>query len=223
MLSRRAGFTLIELLIVIGIILLLAGLLFPVFMSARAAGQRAACTSNLRQLTQAVMLYTNDHEECFPENGDRLLWMGRMWRPVIDPYVGSRNTYWCPADGTAIRKFDATSYAYLQSFYHDAADINAGQTAMTTGFSKAYHTCERPPVAQGLADVQYPEKKILLYEWTSNHQRPQRTMWDATGTHLAAFVDGHVERIEQEDLRPSALGDKDPNWTVDGIGGKDVE
>ncbi|HOS42053.1 MAG TPA: type II secretion system protein [Armatimonadota bacterium] len=219
----RRGFTVIELLVVIGIMLVLAAILFPVLMQARKAGVRATCINNLRQLNLAFMMYVNDHEEQFPCTGDAMLWMGRSWRPVIDPYVQSRNTYWCPADGSARVKFDSTSYAYLQSFYQRSEDISAGAAGMPTPTLQAYHTCGATPTPQALGEVAHPDKKILLYEWTSNHDAPARTMWQPTGAHLAAFVDGHVALVRQEKLNLSALGDRDPNWTVGGITGKDVE
>jgi prepilin-type N-terminal cleavage/methylation domain-containing protein/prepilin-type processing-associated H-X9-DG protein len=56
------GFTLIELLVVIAIIALLMALLFPVLNSAREAGQRTVCLSNLRQLTLAWTAYAEEHD-----------------------------------------------------------------------------------------------------------------------------------------------------------------
>ena len=59
---KSRGFTLIELLVVIAIIALLLALLFPVLRSAREAGQRAVCLSNLRQLTLAWLAYADDYD-----------------------------------------------------------------------------------------------------------------------------------------------------------------
>jgi hypothetical protein len=165
----------------------------------------------------------NDHAEQFPNTGDTMLWMGRNWRPVIDPYVGARKVYWCPADSGARVKYDSTSYAYLQSFFHKPEDISAGVASMPTATLKAYHTCGIPTVTQALGDVTYPDRKILLYEWTSNHDAPARTMWQPAGQHLAVFVDGHATAMRQEQLRLSAVGDRDPNWTVGGIAGADID
>jgi len=62
---RGRGFTLIELLVVISIIALLIGILLPVLGSARGAARSAACLSNLRQTTTALLLYTQDHNDRF--------------------------------------------------------------------------------------------------------------------------------------------------------------
>lgn len=57
---RNRAFTLIELLIVIAIVSILAGLLFPVFSAARKESNRTACTSNLHQLAAGTLLYASD-------------------------------------------------------------------------------------------------------------------------------------------------------------------
>ena len=212
----RAGFTLVELLVVIAVIAVLGSILFPALFAARRAGQRVVCLNNLRQLHLAFMLYASDHDEEFPCDGNTYLWMGRNWRPLIEPHLQNRKTYWCPLDGTAKLKFDSTSYAYLQSFYHRPENMVAENLA-------GFRTCNAPPEAQQLAGVRYPAQKILLYEWSTNHEHPQRTMWEAEGPHMAVFVDGHAVLLRQQQLLPSVLGNRDPNWTVGGIAGKDYE
>jgi len=57
------------LLVVIAIIAVLAGILFPVFGKAREKGRQASCISNQRQLAQAVMMYAQDHNEQLPDRG----------------------------------------------------------------------------------------------------------------------------------------------------------
>lgn len=210
------GFSLIEVLVVVGIITVLAALLFPVVFSAQRASLRTVCQNNLRQLHSAFMLYADDHDEEFPSNGNAFLWMGRNWRPLIEPYVQNRKFYWCPTDGTAKIKYDSTSYAYMQAFYHDPGQMTAANLM-------GYRTCHAPAIAQSLAHVIYPTQKILIYEWNTNHEAPLRTMWDQNGPHMALFTDGHVALIRQEQLAVSVLGDRDPNWTVGGISGKDIE
>src|SRR5437870_1063796 len=63
---RRKAFTLIELLVVIGILSILAAILFPVFDQTREKARAASCLSNVRQQGVAVMLYTQDYDETYP-------------------------------------------------------------------------------------------------------------------------------------------------------------
>lgn len=63
---RGKGFTLIELLVVIAIIAVLAAILFPVFAKARESARRSTCSSNLKQLALATLMYAQDYDEQFP-------------------------------------------------------------------------------------------------------------------------------------------------------------
>lgn len=65
--SRKAkGFTLIELMIVIAIIAILAAILVPNFIRARAQGQATACKSNLKNIGTALEMYSTDSSGRFP-------------------------------------------------------------------------------------------------------------------------------------------------------------
>src|SRR6266849_3964545 len=63
---RSAGFTLVELMVVTAILAALAGILLPVFARARERGREAACTSNLRQISAALLIYSQDYDGQLP-------------------------------------------------------------------------------------------------------------------------------------------------------------
>jgi len=66
MIARTRGFTLIELLIVIAILAMLAAILIPNFLHARAQAQTAACEANLTGLAQALEEYAVDNNGTYP-------------------------------------------------------------------------------------------------------------------------------------------------------------
>lgn len=115
------GFTLIELLVVIGVIATLIGILLPALGKVRESATRAACLSNVRQLSIAITLYVGENNQFLPEAGSTnapleapLGPRGRgapAWSPLggakyvlpsigglLERYVGRDGKIWrCPA------------------------------------------------------------------------------------------------------------------------------
>ncbi|MHC4707329.1 MAG: type II secretion system protein, partial [Planctomycetota bacterium] len=115
--ARRDGFTLIELLVVIAIIAILLAILMPALNRVREQGKRAACLSNVKQLTLAWILYADDNDGKMASGNTSLgghnkdgdcwaYWPGRnaseedridgIERGLLFPYCPNLNLYKCP-------------------------------------------------------------------------------------------------------------------------------
>ncbi|MFW5856973.1 MAG: prepilin-type N-terminal cleavage/methylation domain-containing protein [Planctomycetota bacterium] len=99
--GSHRGFTLVELLVVIAIIGILAGLLLPALESALDAARTAECTSQLRQLGVANLMYANDADGALAalvgEHGGPNSWRpGLAWylEGLIQPYLGVDRVVW---------------------------------------------------------------------------------------------------------------------------------
>lgn len=85
---RRRAFTLLELLVVVGIVALLAALLFPVLASAKERGRKTVCASNMHQIGLAILMY-RDTDEGWPISRDL----------TTAPLQGVDKRLWlCPSD-----------------------------------------------------------------------------------------------------------------------------
>ena len=64
--KNKKGFTLIELMIVIAIIAILAAILVPNFLRARAQGQFTQCQSNCKNIGTSLEMYSTDNAGHYP-------------------------------------------------------------------------------------------------------------------------------------------------------------
>lgn len=158
---KATGFTLIELLICMGIIAILAAILFPIFASAKMAAHKTADLSNIRQIGMANLMYSIDEDDHFLSFPFIDVWQGpnspRMggafWTDRLMPYVKSKEIfqshlnqdrvyypegYWLPgATSTQATLQDASVYRVTYTLNHmltrgDRAPEVAGAVPLST-------------------------------------------------------------------------------------------
>jgi prepilin-type N-terminal cleavage/methylation domain-containing protein/prepilin-type processing-associated H-X9-DG protein len=207
------GFTLIELLVVIAIIAILAGIIFPVFAQARVKAQQARCASNLKQMAQAMLMYAQDHDECFntpyvpwvwacQTSGASLSFFHHLWYP----YVKNRDVFFCPQlrydwncpyvlspPHTDESRKAATSYGLTCL----VADMSPGTSYPYIGMTLSQ--MKRPAQMAALSEGLYPETHRFLGPLPNNPLPP--SLWCASTMYLevhnggvnVAYFDGHVK------------------------------
>ena len=142
---KRSSFTLIELLVVIAIIAILMAILVPTLNGAREMGKRAACLSNLKQLTLAWIMYADDNDGNLvkaqvgqqDKSGRIIGWVGapgkneseakkikHIKEGLLFPYARNVRLYRCP---TGIRG-EMVTYSMMASMAGDKPHQRTGAT-----------------------------------------------------------------------------------------------
>ena len=130
-------FTLIELLVVIAIIAILAAILLPALQNSRERGRMSGCISNLKNMSQALFRYADDHNENGPyESGDQGYTPTVFSAPVVSGYLIQDKVrrpghiyqhLLCPS-----AKYTETNTSYL------AGAWSAGGNRLITSYANAF-------------------------------------------------------------------------------------
>lgn len=111
--GRLFAFTLIELLVVIAIIAILAAMVLPALAKARDRALRTACMNNIKQLSLSTIMYADDKNGVFPDDGHQEpYYIGADFRNTItNVYRVQRNQFYCPAN----REWNRDDFWYYTS------------------------------------------------------------------------------------------------------------
>ena len=195
--SARRGLTLIELLVVIGVIALLAAILFPVFGRVRENSRKSSCASNLKQIGTGFLQYIRDFDDKFPHSAQMSDPVGGGWVPgggganpypfpvrpeqgAIYSYVKNAQVYQCPSDTNAKTKGLSYTMSMLCSYKRLSAAYKTSQTTLLVDESATLNDGNFNPQACGGNDVP-----------TYIH----------TGGANLCFLDGHVKWVQGDSLK----------------------
>jgi prepilin-type N-terminal cleavage/methylation domain-containing protein len=162
--SKPRGFTLTEMLVVLAIIGTLAAIIYPISRSFVGKSREAACLDHLRSLGVGLQGYLQDHNDIMPT-----LETGRASKsddvPVLDtvlpPYLGSAETFQCPADKV---QFAKTGCSYSWNSYQSGKHV-----------SKLYFFGIRPESIPLITDKEswHPSGTNFLYADLSSSNKPR--------------------------------------------------
>ena len=94
--TKKSGFTLTELLVVVGIVAMIAAVLFPVFSSVRRQARMTECASNLHQIGLALHQYANDSDGNYPPDDPLLSHNPHLVWTLLTPYTHNADVFHCP-------------------------------------------------------------------------------------------------------------------------------
>ncbi|MGZ0708538.1 type II secretion system protein [Coraliomargarita sp. W4R53] len=211
--SRFApAFTLIELLVVIAIIGILAAITIPAIGMARAKAVLAKDVSNLRQIGQAIQLYTTSHKGNYPTmiSGAGSGWTPPFWTDQIEEFLPPKSN---KIDGhhDVFNTDSVESNHYIAGYGANSFIINLheqdedGKPATISSLTVEELT-NTILVANSFKKLQDDELQAVFYingaAVTSNpltESSPRPYPIHPNDTFAAVFCDGHTEVITIDD------------------------
>ncbi len=177
--KRVLTFTLIELLVVIAIIAILAAMLLPALAKARAKARQISCTSNVKQMATALLMYKGDNDDHLPyfswgyhriSGGTRAdLNEAKPWQQAAYDYIGDIKPFQCPGN---TKKTGAVYGWYIDNWN---ANKGSGSNVMPNyGYSEYGQNA-----SWVMSQIKYPSESLELADCSSGLIGNTNTNWEA--------------------------------------------
>jgi prepilin-type N-terminal cleavage/methylation domain-containing protein/prepilin-type processing-associated H-X9-DG protein len=203
------GFTLVELLVVIGIIAMLAAIIFAVFQPVRRKADETTCTNNLRQWGAALAASLADNDNSMPWQGEPVAldddeaWYNRLAIYAgVQPFSALKAGQFPRAGDKSIWINPAVPRS-VNSIYNPYLFCYAMNAFLSTPTERTFKMSrvERPSVTVFMADknddvADCHPSYIKAYHGTGDIIR------DPNNAAHFLFCDGHVALIPRKDFDP---------------------
>ena len=195
------AFTLIELLIVVFVVFVIMGLVFPVLSMVREKSKQAVCMSNMGQIYKALLQYTIENDGYLPLESNSGSCSGEVWFKAVDRYI---TTDILPENQTEISTKEKLALVKQDPVFNTVSQDKKDNTRtikMNTQLVQG-SMCNRM-----IDSIRFPSKTVLLFDGRINNTSVA-SKYDGSYGSVAQrhsrganilFMDGHVVRVKNGD------------------------
>jgi len=200
--SRRPvrAFTLVELLVVIGIIAVLIAILLPALQQARRQAAQVQCSSNMRQIALAIIMYANAHKNQLPpaeiRAGNAAYPPGWWWPTelVRHKYIQAPSVYSVPGTPTNQKKFNRSSvFRCPEGIDEDSMSGSAGDFPTDARNNSYRINADSVAAAEGFGIISWYQLPARVTTGTSEFpnggKAPPFIYFDAAAANTQEMID----------------------------------